>query len=186
VGRPADPVIGNVEGPESQGNLKVRIIDGTRGAKSRGNSELHRWGCQRKEVRGDSKTRHWHNRRVRGPGRLGRPPAGAGRSARRGNPKNGSKAIPRDRSSGRPEDRSIGTAEGCEIRGDLRLHRRQSRRCRTKGNRNPGSKALQGEVRKTGRPGESQKPATRNDVKFGATRKSIAGTAKGLRKRGDS
>jgi len=27
-----------------------------------------RWGCQRKEVRGDSKTRRWRNRRVRGPG----------------------------------------------------------------------------------------------------------------------
>src|SRR5208282_6824692 len=104
----------------------------------------------------------------------------------RGDSQGGSKAIPRDRSSGRPGERSIGTAEGCEVRGDSELHRRQSRRCRTKGNRKPVSNALQGEVRKTGRPGESRKPAARNDAKFGATRKSIAGTAKGLRKRGNS
>jgi hypothetical protein len=41
------------------------------------------------------------------------------------------------------------------------------------------------EVRKTGRPGESLKPAARKDAKFEATRKSIAGTAKGLGKRGN-
>jgi len=57
AGRPADPVIGNGGGPEIQGNLKVGTTDGTRGTKIRGNSELHRWGCQRKEVRGDSKAR---------------------------------------------------------------------------------------------------------------------------------
>ena len=89
---------------------------------------------------------------MRRPGRLGRPPAGAGRSARRGDPKNGSKAIPRDRSSGRPGDRSIGTAEGCEIRGDSKLRRRQSRRCRKKGNRKPGSKALRGGSEENGAP----------------------------------
>jgi len=57
------------------------------------------------------------------------------------------------------------------------------------GRRETGSlyrKRCKGEVRKTGRPGESRKPAARNDAKFGATRKSIAGTAKGLRKRGNS
>jgi hypothetical protein len=41
------------------------------------------------------------------------------------------------------------------------------------------------EVRKTGRPGESRKPAARKDAKFEATRKSIAGTAKGSGKRGN-
>jgi hypothetical protein len=35
------------------------------------------------------------------------------------------------------------------------------------------------EVRITGRPGESLKPAARKDARFEATRKSIAGTAKG-------
>jgi hypothetical protein len=41
------------------------------------------------------------------------------------------------------------------------------------------------EVRKTGRPGQSLKPAVRKDAKFEATRKSIAGTAKGSGKRGN-
>jgi hypothetical protein len=41
------------------------------------------------------------------------------------------------------------------------------------------------EVRITGRPGESLKPAARKDARFEATRKSIAGTAKGSGKRGN-
>jgi len=57
AGRLVNQSVGNDGGPEIQGDLKVRTTDGTRGAKSRGNSELHRWRYQRKEVRGDSKTR---------------------------------------------------------------------------------------------------------------------------------
>jgi len=89
----------------------------------------------------------------------------------RGNSQGGSKAIPRDRSSGRPGDRSIGTAEGCEIRGDSELHRRQSRRCRTKGNRKPVSKALQG--------GSEENGATRPITETGsAERCEIRGNSK--------
>jgi len=44
----------------------------------------------------------------------------------------------------------LGTAEECEHRGDSMIHRRQSRRCRTRGNSSPTSRALQEEAGATG------------------------------------
>jgi hypothetical protein len=106
------------------------------------------------------------------------------------------------RAKGQPEERIEGDTEGPEFRATWRTvnrHRRRMRGSRRLGAPSPAKPEMQdegkpeaciesvarGEVRKTGRPGESPKPATRKDAKFGATRKSIAGTAKGLRKRGN-
>jgi len=91
----------------------------------------------------------------------------------------GSSAIPKDRNSGRPEGRSLGTAEGCEIRGNSKLHRRPSRRYGTRGNPSSVSEGTAGGREETGQPAESPKPVALEDAKFGATRRSIAGTAKG-------
>jgi len=91
----------------------------------------------------------------------------------------GSSAIPKDRNSGQPEGRSLGTAEGCEIRGNSKLHRRPSRRYGTRGNPSSVSEGTAGGREETGQPAESPKPVALEDAKFGATRRSIAGTAKG-------
>jgi hypothetical protein len=130
-------------------------------------------------IRGNPENRHWQTGGSQNPGQLGRLPAGAGRSRKRGNLRNGSSAIPKGpaggatrrlanrhrrsmRDSGQPGDPSPAEAGRCRPRGNLRTHRR---RC--------------GRREEAGRPGESLKPATLKDAKFGATRRSIAGTAKG-------
>jgi len=41
-----------------------------------------------------------------------------------GQPEERITAIPKDRESGQPEDRPVGTAEGWEIRGNSKIHRR--------------------------------------------------------------
>jgi hypothetical protein len=41
-----------------------------------------------------------------------------------GQPEERITAIPKDRDAGQPEDRPVGTAEGCEIRGNSKIHRR--------------------------------------------------------------
>lgn len=81
-----------------------------------------------------------------------------------GNSPRGSSAIPKDRAKGQLDARPIGTAEGCEQRGNSKLHRRQSRRCA----RGETRRRITGAARRreeAGRPVESLKPAARTDPK---------------------
>jgi len=102
---------------------------------------------------------------------------------------------------GQPEEQIEGDTEGPEFRATWRSvnrHRRRMRDSRRLGAPSPAKPEIEDEgkpeawiesvaeeVRKTGRPGESLKPAARKDARFEATRKSIAGTAKGPGKRGN-
>jgi hypothetical protein len=70
-----------------------------------------------------------------------------------GQPENSSSAIPKDRGTRATwVKRPVGTAEGCEIRGNSEIHRRQSRK-----------------MQRTGQPGNSSIGATRQR-RIGATR----------------
>jgi hypothetical protein len=105
------------------------------------------------------------------------------------------------REAGQPEERIEGDTEGPEFRATWRSvnrHRRRMRDSRRLGAPSPAKPEIKDEgkpeawiesvaeeVRKTGRPGESLKPAARKDARFEATRRSIAGTAKGPGKRGN-
>lgn len=81
-----------------------------------------------------------------------------------GNLDDESSAIPKGWNSGQLGSWPLGTAEAGH-RGDSMIHRRQSRRCRARGNPSPTSGALQGEVGATG--------ATRNPAE--------TSTAEGMR-----
>jgi len=77
-----------------------------------------------------------------------------------------------------PKDARIG-ATRCFITGE-------AGRCGTRGNPRPVSGSAARRREETGQPADSLKPAARNDVRFGATRKSITGTVNGLKARGNS
>jgi len=73
-----------------------------------------------------------------------------------------------------------------ENRGDSTIDHRSSRRCRTRGNPSPPSRALQEDARTTrGNPGACRNQRRRRHEKFGATRADIAGTAEGSKPRGN-
>jgi hypothetical protein len=70
---------------------------------------------------------------------------------------------------------SAGCAEGCEIRGDSKIHRRQSPKMQARGDSQPHRKArLHSGV--AGQP-EAHAADVPKNARFEATRSSIAGTA---------
>jgi len=115
-----------------------------------------------------------------------------------GRPEEQITAIPKDRDAGQPADRLVGTAEGCEIRGNSKIRRRQSWRCRTTGQpgglyqrrgkrpEEPGRLGesgiwKRGRMRNSGQL-EDPSPAQPKDRRFGATRRFVA--RRGQRMRG--
>ena len=137
-GDPEIESIGNVERTRDLGQPGKWSIDGARGAKSRGNPEIHRWRCQRKEVRetrrlaagttgwceiqgnlGDHQpepddpkcgaTRRADRRRYRGTGDSGQPGESVNRHRRR---MRDSRRLG-DPSPAKPEMRDEGKPEAC-------------------------------------------------------------------------
>lgn len=101
--------------------------------------------------------------RCRCRGNSGRPPDGAGRSAKRGDLQSRLSAIPKDRKRGQPHGRPVGTAEGCEVRGDSKLHRRQKPEMQDEGKPEAG---IRGEARgreESGKPGAAQNQRRGNE-----------------------
>lgn len=86
------------------------------------------------------------------PGKLGETTRRSRKIGKAGRPASRLSAIPKDRKRGQLRGRAVGTAEACEGRGNSKLHRRQSRRCRTKGNRRLASEARHGGVGNWGNP----------------------------------
>jgi len=121
---------------------------------------------------------------VRSPRRLGDKSAGAGGYRIRGNPETGRRRYRGTEEAGQP----------VELANRHRRRMRDSRRLETPSPVKP-------EMQKLGQPGDSSealrrkwgegatwsstKPATRKDARFGATRRSSAGTANGLKIRGN-
>jgi len=149
---PEDAGTGATRGLHRQAQLEKRSCGATRGSRNRGAE-----GC---EIRGNSNLHRRQGRKMRKPRRLG-----AHREARRV-----------DRSRGATWSFTAGSVEGCEIQGNLKIHRRQSLKM-------PGCGATRSHIGRRnwkreaeGRP-EVPAPVALKDAKFGATRRSIAGTA---------
>jgi len=118
-----------------------------------------------------------------------------------GQPEERITAIPKDRETGQPVDRPVGTAEGCELRGNSKIDRRQSRRCRRKGQpwglyqrrgkrpEEPGRLGesgiwKRGRMRNSGQL-EDPSPAQPKDEDTGQPEDSSPGAAKGCGVRGN-
>jgi len=162
--------------------------------RNRGDSKLHTAGAARgAKIRGDPEIHHWHRRKVREAGKPEQPPAGEPRKTKlRGNPGIQPWQSRKIENPGRPGGLIERRHWRAKIRGNPEIRRQGRRMMRDSvrtGNPSPakaGRRAF-GATRQlvgkqywyseyAGRPG-FLKPVLLKDARVEATRNSIAGTA---------
>jgi len=162
-----------------------------RGCKVRDQPGSHHRPSRSCRIRGNPKTQGRCRQRVRDSRKLGDQPTGAAEGEDSGQPGNLPSAMPEDagceetcsligggaggaETRGNPGIRKAGAAEGCDVRGNSKIHRRQNRKMQSLGRPKASSEAGREEWRRGATRGFAR-PASLKDARFGATRRSIAG-----------